>query len=69
MNGVLAWYLFSATFWHLENAEQHVGRFLAHPNVLEAVSKVKFAKYEQNIRHEDTKPGRDHSVFRAFVSL
>ena len=27
-------YLFSATFWHLENAEQHVCRFLAHPNVL-----------------------------------
>ena len=27
-------YLFSDTFWHLENAEQHVCRFLAHPNVL-----------------------------------
>ena len=27
-------YLFSATFWHLKNAEQHVCRFLAHPNVL-----------------------------------
>ena len=27
-------YPFSATFWHLKNAEQHVGRFLAHPNVL-----------------------------------
>ena len=27
-------YSFSATFWHIKNAEQHVGRFLAHPNVL-----------------------------------
>ena len=27
-------YPFNATFWHLKNAEQHVGRFLAHPNVL-----------------------------------
>ena len=27
-------YPFSVTFWHLKNAEQHVGRFLAHPNVL-----------------------------------
>ena len=27
-------YLFSATFWHLKNAEQHVGRFWGHPNVL-----------------------------------
>ena len=31
MDGI---YLFSATFWHSKNAEQHVGRFLAHPNVL-----------------------------------
>ena len=27
-------YPFSATFWHLKNAEQHVNRFLAHLNVL-----------------------------------
>ena len=27
-------YLFSATFYHLKNAEQQVGCFLAHPNVL-----------------------------------
>ena len=28
------WYPFSATFWHFKNAEQHVGRFLAPPNLL-----------------------------------
>ena len=26
-------YPFSVTFWHLKNAEQHVGHFLTHPNV------------------------------------
>ena len=61
--------IFVETFWHLKNAEPHVGRFLVHPNVLEAVSKGFRANSQTNNLSQRHRDHRGHKTKRCALGV